>query len=266
MQKLDKNNTMFYCFPKFQNKCLIYSTSDIFENRLFKSLSIQISSKNSLLFRLRTTKLGHLLYKFVFKKRIFLNTPSENIFLGYRSGKKIILFEFDSLSKPINVFKKNTDNAWEKDSFIGFQLIEEYSKKEYFKKKKHLLEALNTCWNNSCKNKYLHGDFTHFNILLKNDNKPVFIDEKKIENSLLFDIFYFQSYYFQCLENCKTICKKDVLEIKQDFKILVKSVLNNLDKTKLAGFINSIDLTNSVGIKIDQRKSKLEEFRRYIIE
>ena len=263
MHQLISNNKLFYYFPKNQNICLLYSNVGVLKTRLFKALSIQVSSKNSFFLRIRKTRVGHFFYNLLFLKRKKLNLPGKNIQIGYYNNNKLILFEFEK-QQPIFVYKKN-NNSWVKLPFLGYSLIESYSKNEYFKKKKNIEEVLAHRWKQIMDGQSLHGDFTHFNILINDKDKFVFIDEKKVSNSPLFDIYYFQSYYFQCLENCKTISKKNTLEVKRDFNHIVKNVLKYTDEKDLIKYVNLIDNSFAFGLITEQKEKRFEEFKSLIL-
>ena len=262
MQKLIEHQ--FFCYPKNQNLSLLYKDANYLKSRLFLALSIQISPKNGFLLQLRKTKLGHFLSYFLPSSKIkcfFLENKS--IKIGYKSNGKILLFGFDENENPVEVYKQNANGFWNATSFLGYSIIEEYTKKEYFLKREFIKTALEKRWQALEKGEDLHGDFTHFNILLSADKKVAFIDDKKVVNSKLFDHFYFYSYYVQCLERSKIISDEDVLEIKTDLQKLIKSICK-LD-SKIA-FLTNLNIENAVGLQSKNRERSVLEFTDFFFK
>ena len=260
MQKLIAQQ--FFCFPKEQPLSIIYKDINCLKSRLFLALSLQVSPKNGFLLQLRKSKLGHYLSSFLLSSKTTITSlKSENIKIGYINNHKLLLFTFDNNNNPDSVFKKNADGLWLSTPFVGYSVIEEYTKKEYFKKKKFIKLALEKRWQELEKGNNLHGDFTHFNILLSYNNKLTVIDENKCENSKLFDHFYFYSYFIQCLEKCKTISKTHVLEIKKDLQNLTAKICKAKDIKEL---LVSIDTKKALGI--DNKQKKLAEFTNFMLK
>lgn len=267
MQQIISTTRNFFYFPKAQNICLIYADVSVLKLRLFKSLCIQVSSKNTLLFRFRKQKLGHLFYKLVYRNEPKLQLECSNATkLGYLSNGKKIVFEFDEQNEPIYVYKQgNVDGNWEKEHFLGYTLIENYSKEEYFNKRKLLKKALEIRWNQITKGEKLHGDFTHLNVLISSSNELIFIDEKQLKNSQLFDHYYFYSYFIQCLEKCETINNNDVAFIKEDIQQLIKGIFLKCTKESILEALNSINLEHTYGIDSNNKKQSLINFKNFIL-
>jgi hypothetical protein len=255
MQKLIKNQ--FFCYPKKQKLSIIYKDIDCLNSRLFNSLSTQISPKNGFLQRLRKSKFGHFLSNLLTSNKIEISfLDSKNVKIGYKNNSKVVLFGFDEENNPVEVYKKNGKGLWDKTSFLGYTLIEKYTKEEYFNKRESIAIALKKRWKEILSGKDLHGDFTHFNILLSPNNIPKFIDDNTCENSKLFDHFYFYSYYLQSLKRCKTISKKDVLEIKINLQSLIKNICSSED---LKGLLSSINTKAAYGLfPLEKEKMKIE--------
>lgn len=262
MQKLI--DAQFFCYPKNKDLCILYSDKEHLKSRLFKALSLQISPKEGFLLRFRKTNFGHYLGKLNRKDILKIKLPeNKNLKIGYKNNNKIIFFEFDKNDNPINILKKNESEVFEESKFLGYSIIESYTKKEYFKKRNFIKQALEKRRQETSESKILHGDFTHFNVLLSQENNIYFIDDKKVENSVLFDHFYFYSYYIQCLERCQTISNDEVLEIKTDLQIVIKNDLK-LEDTKQ--FLNQINIDDAIGLIPSERKHKLTEFSNFLLK
>ena len=262
MQKL--NEVQFFCFPNNKDLSILYADKNSLKTRLFKALSIQISPKEGFLLRLRKTQLGHYLSKFDKSDLLIIKLPiHKNLKIGYQNNNKIIFFEFDNNDKPIKVLKVNHTKNYEEFEFLGYSIIENYCKKEYYNKRRFIKLALEKRWQEILENNFLHGDFTHFNVLLSEQNTIHFIDAKKVKNSILFDHFYFYSYYVQCLERCQTISSNDIFEIKNDLQNIISEIckLENLQKV-----LYDIKMDDAIGVTVSERESKLMEFSNFLLK
>ena len=262
MQKLIE--TQFFCYPKNKDLCILYVDKQLLKSRLFKALSLQISPKEGFLLRFRKTNFGHQLGKLNKNDILKIEVPqNKNIKIGYKNNNKIIFFEFDKNDNPIKILKKNESETFTEFEFLGYSIIENYTKKEYHKKRSFIKQALEKRWQEITESKILHGDFTHFNVLLSQENKIHFIDAKKVENSVLFDHFYFYSYFIQCLEKCQTISTKEVLEIKIDLQNIISSIL---DTNVIKEILNTIKIEDAVGLIPSERKNKFTEFSNFLLK
>lgn len=261
MQKLIE--TQFFCYPKNKNLSILYANKGILKTRLFKALSLQVSPKEGVLLRIRKTNLGHQLSTLNKKNIVSLYVPeNKNLKLGYNNNNKIIFFEFDKNDTPIKILKSNNSLVFEEFNFLGYSIIEGYTKSEYFNKRNYIKKALEKRWKEINQNEILHGDFTHFNVLLSQENELCFIDAKKVDNSILFDHFYFYSYFVQCLEKCQTISNDDVSEIKIDLQKIIFGICK-IGATKKE--LTAINIKDAVGIMSSERDSKLIEFSKFLL-
>jgi hypothetical protein len=257
MQKLIEED--FYCYPKNQSLCIYYTDASILKNRLFKALSLQVSPKEGLLLRFRKTSFGHFLSQLVKPEKITIEIPdNSNCKIIYKNNNNLVFFDFDEIS-PKKVLKKSKENEFLPNKFLGFSLIENYTKEEYFKKRDAIILALEERWGELVSGNKLHGDFTHFNILLSSENKIHFIDKKEVENSILFDHFYFYSYYLQCLEKCKTINKKDVSTIKTDLQKVIFDICNSI---LVKDTLRSLNLEDAIGLNNRNKEKYLSSFKQ----
>lgn len=207
-------------FPKKQSTCIAYSSNTV-KSKLFQSLYIQISPRNTFASRLARTKA--VLYVRSFFKT-FVEVPNEASQLGLIKASKAIFFEFNN-NEPVFVWKKEDNNAWEKSVFLGYPLISEYTLKEFNTNKKTIQQALEFHWNavhRSTSN--IHGDLTHFNILHNEKGELFFIDKKDSNHSKLFDFFYFYAYYKQNLFKCRTLSLTDKNVICKNLEDMLKSI------------------------------------------
>lgn len=181
-------------FPFKKGIYMVYSKGAD-SSKLFNCLYTQISPKNSLLYRILKSNIVLYIRSFF---TINIDTPNNaNDYIGIIKPNKSILFELEK-NEPISVWKKSDDSSWEKDDFLGYQLISEYTVQEFEKQYFLIKKALKYHWDelNTDKTK-VHGDFTHFNILFNKNNDLFFIDQKSNNHSKLFDFFYFYAYLEQ---------------------------------------------------------------------
>ena len=213
----------FYCFPRKQKIYLIYSSYRIFQTKLFQQLIIQSSPKNSIFYRFMKTKFGFMI-SFIFKSEF--EVPKDNCdYIGIIKNNTKILFEIND--KSTWVWKKKENDIWEREPFLGNQLISEYSLKEIDSKYQLIENALQIHWNYlQNKTSRIHGDFTHFNILYDEGGEIHFIDQKSHENSILYDFYYFYAYLKQCIQRCSTL---SVLE-KNKMIYRIESILKKVCK------------------------------------
>jgi len=254
----------FNCFPKKQNGIfLIYTSYHAFKSRYFNDLIIQSSPKNSIWFRLLNTNIGFL-FSSLFKYEIEV-PDNNNEYVGIIKGNKKILFEMIN-AYPKYVWREDEGNKWIKEKFFGFQLISVYTLKEFELKLSLIEKAFHLHWTNLMTDKYVHGDFTHFNILLGVEQEIIFIDRKSHKNSVLFDFFYFYSYFKQCLDRCNTISLEDtnlILEYLED------TILNICKFKDVSAFIlecNEIIIPDDWGLNKEDKQSYLSSFCKVLGE
>ena len=254
----------FNCFPKKQNGIfLIYTSYHVFKSRYFNDLIIQSSPKNSVWFRLLNTNIGFL-FSSILKYEI--DVPDSNYeYVGIVKGNKKILFEMID-SSPIYVWREGVGNKWIKEKFFGFQLISIYTLKEFELKLSLIEKAFQLHWSNLLTDKYVHGDFTHFNILLGIEQEIVFIDRKSHKNSNLFDFFYFYSYFKQCLERCNTISLEDTNLILDSLEDTILSVCDFKDVSSFVLECNEIMLPNHWGLNEEDKQNYLIIFSKLLVE
>ena len=212
----------FSNFPKKQEVYLVYSSYKGFRSKLFDNLYIQISPKNSFFFRALKTDLSFFLNLLIRQK---LSVPKlKGDYIGIVKQGVIIFFELEN-KKPKWVWRRNDNAIWEKSLFLGYQLISEYTVKQFSSKYKLIEKTLKKQWDLVNENVInIHGDFTHFNILYNEKEELHFIDRKSQAHSKLFDIFYFYSYLRQCLSRCRTLSEKEELIIVARIKDIIKKV------------------------------------------
>tara|TARA_B110000908_G_C10222907_1_gene436321 strand:- start:522 stop:1295 length:774 start_codon:yes stop_codon:yes gene_type:complete len=245
---------LFYTYPKKQGTYLIYTSKVLLDSTIFKNLYIQLSPKNSFLLKQIFTKFGRFINSFF--KTVHHTPHNNNNFIGLIKNDTPILFEIKDQT-PIKVWRLNSLKVWIQEDFIGYQLLSEYSKKEYFKKKNLIKESLKTHWELLISDiNNVHGDLTHFNILYKND-KIFFIDKKSKNHSKLFDFFYFYTYLHQCFENCQTITSVELDTIINDLSKTIVNICQYKTKNEVCHDINTFNIPNEIGIK-DIKKYKLQ--------
>ena len=253
----------FNCFPKKQKGTfLIYSNYHIFKTNLFNDLVLQSSPKNSIWFRLLRSYLGFLLSSILQYK---IQVPdSNNEYIGIIKGKKKILFEMDNTT-PKYVWREYEGYNWIKEKFFGFQLISVYTLEEFQLKLSLIEKAFQLHWNNLISDENVHGDFTHFNILL-NKQEIIFIDRKSHKNSRLFDFFYFYSYFKQCLERCNTISLEDTNLILESLEDTILGVCDFKDVSAFMIECNKIMLPDYWGLNKVDKQNYILSFSKVLVE
>ena len=253
----------FNCFPKKQEMFLIYTNYRVFKSRLFKDLILQSSPKNSIFYRILKTRIGFLISS-IFKCSIELPHNNDNC-VGIIKGKKFIIFELDDSVNPVYVWKKDRNDSWSKENFIGFQLISEYTLSNFNKNSLFIEKAFALHWKKINRISRSHGDFTHFNILIDKNEKIHFIDDKSHENSRIFDFFYFYSYYNQCLFRCKTINNVDKEIILNKLIEIIVRVCSFSNKNSFINEMSEIKLPEKWGLTNIDKLKYLEEFKNRMI-
>lgn len=210
-----------FCFPKSQSRCLLYESKTTFESRLFSDLILQASPKNSPFFRFRNSYLGYLV-GFLFKEEIQVPDIDDE-YIGLKKDTKIVLFEMNG-DQPVKVWRLSTDGSWVAEPFLGFQIISEYSVKELENKKTLIKKAFEAQKERNRKSGKNHGDFTHFNVLYKDNSEILFIDELNTQNSPLFDFFYFYSYFKQSIDRRKSLSEAT----KREMLAILENIINEV--------------------------------------
>ena len=248
----------FNCFPKRQEYFLIYSSYQVFRSRLFRNLVTQCSPKNSIFFRVLQTDIGYLVCSF---GKLEQEVPNPNVeYVGIIKENTPILFEMDS-GKPVYVWRKDKSFRWCKNSFLGYQLIEEYTLTEFNLKYSLIEKALKLHWNSLTERfTSVHGDFTHFNILYDRNGKIYFIDQKSHENSKLFDFFYFYAYLRQSVHRCKTLSAKDKKAITKNIELILQKVCQYKSHREFCDNFNQMKYYEIKGLHKESMEKYIADF------
>lgn len=191
---------------------------------------MQASPKNSIFFRTRNTRVGHVLG---YLSTMDIDVPLQECgYVGIIKNGNILLINLVD-GQPEMVWRKKA-NSWSSEEFLGYQLISSYTLIEFHEKKELIKKAFQMQWQLVQKNSSnIHGDFTHFNILVEQDGEINFIDRKENQNSILFDFFYFYAYIRQCLARCSTLSKADEVQIVEELEEIIRSIcVQKLAKTQ----------------------------------
>ena len=252
----------FNCFPKKQDMYLVYSNYKVFKSRLFLDLILQSSPKNSIFYRLLASKIGFYISS-VF--RYSFTTPNDNLnYIGIIKGSRLILFEMDNNNSPINVWRMLNHKDWVQQKFIGFQLLSQYSLVEFNKKYSLIEKAFSIQWDKLKQNTIVHGDFTHFNILVDINDKIHFIDDKSHVNSRLFDFFYFYSYLNQCMCICQTISHIDKEMILEKLEVLIVKVCEYSSESDFLNDVREIKFPEKWGLRNEDKETYVLNFQNRI--
>jgi len=252
----------FNCFPRKQDRYLVYSNYKVFKSRLFIDLILQSSPRNSIFYRLLKSRIGFYISS-IFKYS--LKTPNNNLnYIGIIKENRFIFFEMDNNNFPVNVWKMSDDKKWVPENFIGFQLLSEYSLVEFNKNYLLIEEAFSIQWKQLNLQQIVHGDFTHFNILVDFTNKIHFIDCKSHINSKLFDFFYFYSYLNQCLCICQTISHIDKEMILEKLEVLIVKVCEYSSESDFLNDVREIKFPEKWGLRNEDKETYVLNFQNRI--
>lgn len=234
---------------------MVYSDYQAMKSRIGQALIAQISSKNSFFFRFRNSLAGHYLGFF---NRLSLNAPTTSEYVGLCKFDQLLLIELGN-GKPLRVWRRDSKDQWANEKFLGYPLLEGYSAGELQKKLPLIKTALSFHWNKSDK---VHGDFTHFNILLGEKNEYYFIDQKTSFNSKIFDFFYFYSYLRQCLERCLTLGEQDTGEYVSLVEGMMLEIVQSSNTLDISSEISRMKLPDQHGIRAENVDVYRSDFSR----
>lgn len=236
---------LFSRYPKKLEQYLIYSSKETTHSKIFKNLRTQISAKNSIFFRLAASDIGYWLAQW-FKESIDV-PKNESEYIGLVKKDQKILFELES-NQPTNVWRKENGH-WQNEPFLGYQLISVYSLVEFQKKKEAIANALDLHWKNvSHDQSKIHGDLTHFNILLSQGGGYEFIDQKSNEHSRIYDFFYFHSYLKQSVFRNSELKTKEKEGIEGILDDVLRKVCLNARKEELIEELEHMNIPKYHGL------------------
>ena len=227
---------------------------------LARGLMLQVTPKNSIFTRFMKTQVGRIVGNMVM--RATYEVPHLNSqYLGLVKLNNYILFEMTG-NTPTKVWRKENGN-WKNESYIGDQLIEEYSIVEFTKKRNLIFRALQSHWFNIKEDKRaIHGDLTHFNILISVSEEIFYIDKKSADHSRLYDIYYFYAYLRQCLSRCSTLSEKEEAEIINLLDDIIVELNLYQNKEEYIADLEKLNIPKVSGLT--SLNAYLSEFRRLL--
>ncbi len=252
-------NKSFYCFPKNQIPMLLYSSGKYLNHRLSISLMSSIAGKNSIQFRLRKNPLIDTFIK-PFLSMEF-TVPSDDVEIILIKPTKEICFHFP-YDNPVKLTHLKSGQIIRVDPFKGYPILYNYSLNEM--KFSMLEKVLNEHWINlKEKNVLLHNDFTHFNILVAKDKYSIIDRKPDSSNSLIYDHFYFYTYFNTTIKKDRGISKSQKAELNQHLEHVYKKNFQNEEKQNLKKYIKEITFVNPSGFSKDEfefYKKKFSDF------
>ncbi|MFC1807292.1 hypothetical protein ACFL0T_02865 [Candidatus Omnitrophota bacterium] len=168
--------------------------------------------------------------------------PNQHIHLIYSGYGEKLFFEFGSFLDIRKVWHQK-DGKFIKKNFLGYPIFFN-PHEDNIKNIKCLEIFLKNHWETLKNGKKLHGDFTHFNILIDASQNITAIDQKdNRNNSIIADHFYFYSYLLSFLEGYYSSKKISSLNIKKQLDAVFLEIFKGEDKAFLLSLINNIDFT-----------------------
>lgn len=148
---------------------------------------------------------------------------------------------------PAWVWRKNAEsNEWAKEKFIGYPLIEEYTKGELAMKLPIIESVMLYHWKEST---FVHGDLTHFNVLLDAKDQFHFIDRKKTSNPKIFDLFYFYAYLRQSVERCMTLSEKHARSFVLQLERIMVTSTKETSRNEISHDLSLMKLPSKHGLR-----------------
>lgn len=253
----------FRCFPRKQGTHLVYSSWSGFRSALFRSLTIQTSPKNSLPYRILKSPVGYLINSL--SRQTILVPDAKKHYIGIVKKTGTVMFELlDGI--PKKVWRIEGESRWKSELFLGYSIIREYSTSEFHARRGVIHQALNEHWKQlKAEPTAMHGDLTHFNILVDSKEKIHFIDsiEMNLEqpgNPPVYDLFYFHAYFKQSLLRCRSLNQRDRNEVISGLEIILKKILQTDVTPELSDQIKRIKRPSHSGISSSNEAVFLEEF------
>ena len=236
---MDTTKTTFFLFsPPWKRVKIYFSANEILKEKLFKSLA-QKTAPNFYT-RIRTSRIFCILFNWFFKRE--KEIPNTKVFLIYEGYDSTVFFYIKE--HEIGVIRKK-DGKHTEEEFLGYPIHFDFSL-DYIPNKKLLQEVLRKHWIDlkSGKTK-IHGDFTHNNILVDENEKISFIDKKKVQEdtSVITDLFYFYAYFLIRASLYRPRDKRRLTSLENDLNSIYSSVFEDEDKTALE-MINKLSLKN----------------------
>jgi len=235
----------FYYFPyKIDPPYILYDSEDILKSNLFRALLSKIGS-NSIKLRIRKNKFVSCLVKWLYKTNI--NVPNRNIRIIYHGFDNNIFFEFYNESKKVKKVYLEEKGKLEVMEFFGVPPFYDFYG-DKIKNAKLLKKFLQNHWDDLKHNRTkLHGDLTIFNILLKN-NKIKLIDHYPVNNSKIFDHFYFYFMFLQKIYAWKGNSLKNKNKIKKALEDMYAAIFINESKDELVKLVEQIKVEDAKGL------------------
>lgn len=233
----------------------------MFYSKMFTSLKFQESPK--LFWKERL--LGSSLFLRLNRKTIYIDYPSDTIanseaIMRFR-GENLIVFE-KLLDSSFRVHRYN-GKEWSLEKFYGYPVLENYFSDELSAKisviKRVLEDNINQC---ILKQRCLHGDFTHFNALITENEDVLYIDDENLTQGkpIYFDFIHFIVYLIQGVLRTTVLSKKQ----KVDHINQIIMLFNVLNREYFSSTINKeeirAELQSAPGIQSDTFEELLSFF------
>ena len=177
-------------------------------------------------YKIRLSKIFTFFFNWIFKRT--LEVPEESTFLVYQGYDSEIFFH--KKDGEIKIIRKR-GKQYVREDFKGLPIHYDFSL-NYIPNKKPLIKILRIHLEKLLDNKIsIHGDLTHYNILVNNKKHVSIIDSKPNPNytSILTDFFYFYSYFLLRSKLNKIFYHKQSFLLEKELLDIYKEVFKNSD-------------------------------------
>ena len=212
----------FFYYPFPRKRALLYTDRDVLRSELFRALDCKLFPENPPVLKLRRGACASLA-EVLFRKHCDVPAAEVSlIYLGYESN---VYFALDAAGCPARVWRER-DAAVKEEAVLGMPVFFDPAAGEPDSILK-LKEFLRQHWINLRAGGSLHGDLTHFNILLSQQGVVSAIDQRPpLQTASLSDHFYFYAYLLRAVRRYRPASDARHEQVKAVLDGLMKSVFS----------------------------------------
>lgn len=243
----------FIYFPFKKKPCILYENKTVLKTRIFRTFYRKLLS-NSYSSRLQKSEIFLLYNKFFGTVKI--DVPPE-VNLIYQGHDRQIYFSIKNEKIKKVYYKEN--NKLKQKEFLGYPLYITHA--ETFINNYPLLKKfLKQHWSDLKQNKTkLHGDLTHFNILVNNKKINLIDEQKNVKSSIITDHFYFYTYLLEYIDVQKPYNKELKYFVIKEMSKLYQELFKNIN---IEQEIKKINMNH---IHLKNKKSGVQRFKEIFL-